>query len=566
MIFPSKLKLVAIFSFFGILLFTGIQLNAQRYNSDQLKKMHNEIPDDEFIPVDRSLQARSPAYRVFASNFFTSQVNVDSNGNNIIGDAANEPSIAVDPTNPDRIVIGWRQFDSVGNNFRQAGYGYSLDGGLSWTFPGVLDPGNFRSDPVLDFDKDGNFYYNSLQGSFACDVFKITNGGVVWDPPVSARGGDKQWMRIDRSSQPSAGFNYSYWNESFTTCAGDFTRSVDGSNNFESCVSVLGDPFWGTLAVDNDGVLYITGTSPSGIIVIRSTTAQDPSNPVSFDSFSTVDLDGNLDASVAVNPQGLLGQAWVDVDISGGPGDGNVYVLASVQRNNGDPADVMFARSTDGGNSFESPIRINDDVNTTAYQWFGTMSVAPNGRIDVAWLDTRDAPGASLDSVLYYTFSVDNGDSWEPNEAISMAFDPTIGYPQQNKMGDYFDMVSDNDAAHLTWTNTLNGGQDVYYTRIEPLPLGVESFLSDLAVAAYPNPFSESITIAFSLSASEEIAVEVLDIQGRRVSTVYHGSASGNQKIDWNGTDDSGSRLVSGLYFIVVKTAKKRSVLKVVLK
>jgi len=63
---------------------------------------------------------------------FTSiQVNVDTSGHNIIGDAANEPSIAVDPRWPNRIAIGWRQFDSVSSNFRLAGIGFSTDGGRS---------------------------------------------------------------------------------------------------------------------------------------------------------------------------------------------------------------------------------------------------------------------------------------------------------------------------------------------------------------------------------------------------------------------------------------------------
>src|SRR5438552_3385465 len=61
---------------------------------------------------------------------FTSyQVNVDSNGNNIVGDAANETSIAVDPTNGNKMTIGWRQFNSVTSNFRQGGWGYTTDGG-----------------------------------------------------------------------------------------------------------------------------------------------------------------------------------------------------------------------------------------------------------------------------------------------------------------------------------------------------------------------------------------------------------------------------------------------------
>src|SRR5690349_3083840 len=46
-------------------------------------------------------------------SFISYQVNVDAQGNNIVGDAANEPSIAVDPTDGSKITIGWRQFNSV---------------------------------------------------------------------------------------------------------------------------------------------------------------------------------------------------------------------------------------------------------------------------------------------------------------------------------------------------------------------------------------------------------------------------------------------------------------------
>src|SRR5438094_9551600 len=97
---------------------------------------------------------------------FTSyQANVDQNGQNILGDAANECVIAVDPTNLSRMAIGWRQFDDVTSNFRQAGYGYTTDGGLTWTFPGVLQPGFFRSDPVTGSDETGTFFTLSLRSS-----------------------------------------------------------------------------------------------------------------------------------------------------------------------------------------------------------------------------------------------------------------------------------------------------------------------------------------------------------------------------------------------------------------
>src|SRR5947207_10147358 len=87
---------------------------------------------------------------------FTSyQVKVNSNGQNITGDAANEPSIAIDPPDRTRMVIGWRQFDSVSSNFRQAGWGFTTNGGVSWTFPGVLENNVFRSDPVLSSNDIG---------------------------------------------------------------------------------------------------------------------------------------------------------------------------------------------------------------------------------------------------------------------------------------------------------------------------------------------------------------------------------------------------------------------------
>src|SRR6266545_7031459 len=95
---------------------------------------------------------------------FTSfQANVDASGNNILGDCANEPSIAVDPTDGNKMMIAWRQFDDIMSDFRQGGWGYTTDGGINWTFPGVLQPGVFRSDPVTKSDETGNFYYLSLR-------------------------------------------------------------------------------------------------------------------------------------------------------------------------------------------------------------------------------------------------------------------------------------------------------------------------------------------------------------------------------------------------------------------
>jgi hypothetical protein len=411
----------------------------------------------------------SPAYNSASRGFFMSQVNVNGSGQNILGDAGNEPSICVDPTDPNRMCIGWRQFDSVSSDFRQAGYGYTTDGGITWTFPGRIEAGIFRSDPVLASDASGNFYYNSLttdefQSDFWCHVFKSTDGGASWDNGTYAYGGDKQWFVIDKTGGTGNGNHYAFWTDYWSTCyPGFFTRSTNGGTSYESCITVSGSPYWGTLDVNSGGQLYICG---DGFTIARSSNAQNPGSTISWDVSTTVNLDGSILYSGGPNPGGLMGQAWVATDRSGGPTDGNVYLLCSVDRSSTpDPCDVMFARSTNGGSSWSAPVRVNDDAGTAAYQWFGTMSVAPNGRIDVVWLDTRDDPGG-YDSALYYSYSEDGGATWSPNEALTASFDPHVGWPVQNKMGDYFHMISDNTGAHLAFSGTYNGEQDVYYAHI----------------------------------------------------------------------------------------------------
>jgi hypothetical protein len=135
----------------------------------------------------------------------------------------------------------------------------------------------------------------------------------------------------------------------------------------------------------------------------------------------------------------------------------------------------MFARSTNGGASFSAPMRINDDpVNQNKWHWFGTIGVAPNGRIDVLWLDTRNAAN-NTDSQLFYSYSIDGGLSWAPNIPVSAAFTPFEGYPNQNKIGDYLTVVSDNAGGNVAYSATFNFNpnndqheEDIYYVHVQP--------------------------------------------------------------------------------------------------
>jgi hypothetical protein len=491
-----------------------------------------EKPDDPYLPNAYDNKKLSPAYRqdggvrlrTNSSEIITRQVNVAPSQQNILGDAANEPSIAVNPLDENEIVIGWRQFDNVLSNFRQAGWAYSSDAGETWTFPGSINPGVFRSDPVLDYDNSGNFYYNSLvstpSGQLPCFVHRSSNGGMSWDNGVYIGGGDKQWMTIDRTGGIGEGNIYSSWSAQFSDCPpGFFTRSTDGGSNYDTCSIIPDNPSWGTLAVGNNGELYVCGKSPStaAVKVAKSTDAQDPAADVSWTTVSTANLGGFIVGGSPINPVGLTGQVYIDVDRSNGPGHNNVYVAATVKPYDGpDLGDMMFNKSTDGGLTWNNaaPTKINDDTSTVNIQWLGTMSVAPNGRIDVIWLDTRDNPG-SHNSALYYSYSVDQGNTWSVNEKLSDSFDPHVGYPNQPKMGDYFDMESSNAGAHLAWANTLNGGQDVYYSFIAPpVSTGIDDVRGNLNVSVYPNPTSGLLEIS---GGDKKTRIEIFTTVGQKL-------------------------------------------------
>jgi hypothetical protein len=418
----------------------------------------------------------------FAS-FTSFQANVNASGQNIVGDAANECSISVNPIDGSKKTIAWRQFNDVSSNFRQGGWGYTSNGGLTWTFPGVLENNVFRSDPVTKSDEIGQFFYLSLQSdvnlSFFCDdLWRSINGGQSWtllSGEKGAGGGDKQWFTIDKTNGPGHGFQYQ--SDDGINCSGggvQFQRSIDGGVTWQNPISIPNSPAYGTLDVDTNGNLFIGGEGFSTFFCERSSNAQIATQTPRFDQSTSVNMGGFL-GSGGINPAGLDGQVFLAIDHSGGATNNNIYMLASVVPNGRSTTDVMFVRSTDGGLTFSAPKKINDDpVNPSKWHWFGTFSVAPNGRLDAVWYDSRNAAN-NTDSQLFYSWSTDTGITWAPNVAVSNSFNPFEGYPNQSKIGDYITIVSDNTGADVAYSATFNFNssrgqheEDVYYVRVAP--------------------------------------------------------------------------------------------------
>ena len=266
-------------------------------------------------------------------------------------------------------------------------------------------------------------------------------------------------------------------------------------------IDIPNSPAFGTLDVDSNGNLFIGGVNLEGgqIWCVSSTNAKNGAVTPTFNLGTPVNLGGQIVAGEAINPQGLVGQVFLAVDRSATSTNNNVYMLASVQPG-GFPtgSDVMFVRSTNGGQTFSAPRRINDDpVNHAKWHWFGTLSVAPNGRIDAVWLDTRNAAN-NTNSQLFYSYSLDGGSTWSPNVAISDSFNPYLGYPNQDKLGDYITIVSDNGGGNVAYAATFNGEEDIYYVRVVPS----QSFLGNISTRAFVQTGADVMIGGFIIDGS----------------------------------------------------------------
>ena len=76
--------------------------------------------------------------------------------------------------------------------------------------------------------------------------------------------------------------------------------------------------------------------------------------------------------------------------------------------------------------------------------------------------------------------------------------------------------------------------------------------------ANYPNPFNPITNIAFSLSKYYMVDLKIMDIKGRQIRQLLNNDfAAGRHNVSWNGTNDLGAAVGSGIYFIILRAEGK---------
>jgi hypothetical protein len=368
------------------------------------------------------------------------------------------------------------------------GYSRSNDGGETFTDlgmvpPFVSSPAQFNNgDPALVADRAGNFYTAHL-GSVATPtvrptgfgnaigIHKSTDGGQTWGPAVypttpGVKVGstqDKEFLAVDTSGGAFNGNVYVSWT-SFggTTPPGGspnppifFSRSTDGGGTFSVPIQI--SPFahsnqGSEPAVGPNGEVYvawfrISGPSPGpglpplgrAIMVAKSTNGGATFGlpvevtPVVTIGFGNTSVNARLRGNFRTN-------SFPRIDVN--PLNGEVYIVYNANPAGPDGADIFFTRSTNGGTTWSTPIRVNDDHSGND-QYFPDIAVNAQGVIEVIWYDQRLDP-QNLRIDVYKARSYNGGASFGPNQRLTqgsavpaVGFDPFIN---PNYMGDYIDI------------------------------------------------------------------------------------------------------------------------------
>lgn len=138
-------------------------------------------------------------------------------------------------------------------------------------------------------------------------------------------------------------------------------------------------------------------------------------------------------------------------------------------------ADVFLVASSDGGRSWSERKVLNDDGESGADQYLPGISIAPNGRVDVAWYDDRLSPGGPDTGFqdVFYTSSSDEARTFAANIRVSdRSIDRNIGVWDNNIGSNHNVGISSTEGAvYFAWQDTRNGdpdlqAEDVYMAKL----------------------------------------------------------------------------------------------------
>ncbi|MDZ4857393.1 MAG: PKD domain-containing protein [Candidatus Hydrogenedentes bacterium] len=424
--------------------------------------------------------------------------------------AGNESEVSIDinPTNPNNLVIaGHSPTFATLNTF------FTLDGGATWTRVELGDAedgrtSTFRFDPSIAFDDTGNVFvaYGATiaSGPFtdtALIVARSTDGGQSYthfatasvapdDPAGTSLPGSDKWHLATGPDPTDPGQQNVYI---------ALTANLDDPGGLDQRIVLIpshdnGETFITSLIVNDDslGALNSTGNlfadpavGPNGEVYVTwhdvetgeiwSDVSTDGGFTWGTDHLVTT-LDAGFDSGgpsfigfkelIPAQPdRGMHAGPTIDVDRSGGPFNGRVYItyvdLGSVMPD----TDVLVRYSNDDGTSWSTPVAVTTDSNSQFLPWLDVDQVT--GKVGVVWYDARnDVNNQQVEAFI--ASSDDGADTFGFETVVSDApSDQSTNNPNRttNNFLEYIGAAYHDDVVHPVWADNSTNLADLdYYT------------------------------------------------------------------------------------------------------
>ena len=378
-----------------------------------------------------------------------------------------EPGVAVNPRNPRQVVVVY-QFTAAA--------AYTRNGGKTWQLATGVPPPNYKmsGDVSIAFDNQGHAIYDCIafdklgtfnywaHGATRNGIFdrRSLDGGKIWQPTLHTVSAwptepgipfeDKPYIVADNSHSKYAGNLYIGWTRwTLTDSRMLLSRSTDDGRTWSRPIEISHDRGLprddnGALegfdgAVGPDGTLYAVWAHTNRIDFTeshdggRTFTTSHPIVHTAPTMFAVQGMDrANGFPQIAIDPRG-------------GPKGGPIYVSWSDYRNG--EVDVFLIRSTDHGQTWSQPVKVNTDpVHDGSDHFFQWMAVDPvTGAVNLVFYDRREDP-ANRQQIVVLARSTDGGKTFRNYAWTDQPFNPHGVF-----MGDYLGLAAYGNKVYGAW-------------------------------------------------------------------------------------------------------------------
>ncbi len=249
---------------------------------------------------------------------------------------------------------------------------------------------------------------------------------------------------------------------------------------------------------------------------------------------------------------------WAGGDFEAAAGPGYSQHLLTLGPQPTCPCNIILYSEQTYGGAWLTPEEIT--VNQGVYDWpqFPRLGVDGEGHAHAFWYqESADAMMNPTGETLFY-FQREGG-VWED---LSVELDGRFGI-----QGDL--CMDGSGSCSMIWNEAGVVDREIWCATTTSIGMNVPTAPGEFALTAHPNPFNPHTEIHFALEEAAAVTLTVHDPAGRRVRGIAGGSTfpAGASSLRWDGTDDAGRPLPSGVYLVSVEASgRKQSARAVLLK